>query len=275
MSHASGSTAGRLVALRRYPVKSMMGEELTAEYVDKRGLAGDRAFALLDAATGKVASAKNPRKWPNMFDHHAAYATFPGDGRPLFVLRITFPDGTQMSTGEPGLDERLSSSLGRPVRLVSAAPDAPTAEGYWPDVAWLPQPDEEFEFPLPPGTFFDMAVVHLLTTATLSHLQALVPNSRFEARRFRPNFIVEVPDNTLGFVENGWVGRTLAVGEQVRIRVEQPCSRCIMTTLSQADLPADSNILRAAVEHNQANVGVYASVIQGGQVHRGDAVRLE
>ena len=48
-----------------------------------------------------------------------------------------------------------------------------------------------------------------------------------------------------------------------------------MTTLPQSDLPKDPGILRTAAQHNQVNVGVYASVVQGGVVRRGDAIRLE
>jgi MOSC domain-containing protein YiiM len=52
-----------------------------------------------------------------------------------------------------------------------------------------------------------------------------------------------------------------------------PC--CVMTTLSQGDLPKDNGILRTAAQHNRANVGVYASVLQGGKVRRGDSLGLE
>ncbi len=34
-------------------------------------------------------------------------------------------------------------------------------------------------------------------------------------------------------------------------------------------------ILRTAAQHNQAHVGVYATVLQGGMVRRGDPVRLQ
>jgi uncharacterized protein YcbX len=59
--------AGSVVGLWRYPVKSMMGEELNSSEVTDRGLLGDRQFAVLDRATGKVGGAKNPRKWGNFF----------------------------------------------------------------------------------------------------------------------------------------------------------------------------------------------------------------
>jgi uncharacterized protein YcbX len=124
------------------------------------------------------------------------------------------------------------------------------------------------------GTFFDLATVHLLTTATLDRLRELYPRGRFEARRFRPNVVVACAPGQEGFVEQGWVGRTLELGDEVRLRVTGPCPRCVMTTLSQVDLPKDPGILRAAVQHSQGHVGVYASVLRGGTLRRGDPVRL-
>src|SRR5438034_2534512 len=131
------------------------------------------------------------------------------------------------------------------------------------------------DFALPEGTFFDCAAVHVLTTATIERLRELYPQGRFEVRRFRPNIVVELASGIKGFVENDWVGHTLALGETVRLRITGPCPRCVMTTLAQADLPKDPGILRTAAQHNQVNVGVYASVVQGGTVRRGDAIRLQ
>jgi uncharacterized protein YcbX len=134
--------------------------------------------------------------------------------------------------------------------------------------------DTVTDFDLPAGTFFDCAVVHLLTTATLDRLRELYPRGRFEVRRFRPNVVVETADGAKDFVENAWIGHTIAIGDAVRLSITGPSPRCVMTTLPQGDLPTDPGILRTAAQHNQANVGVYASVLRGGQVRRGDAVRL-
>src|SRR5205807_10311708 len=100
------------------------------------------------------------------------------------------------------------------------------------------------------------------------------PPGRFEVRRFRPNVVVETATGEKGFVENAWIGRTLALGDAVRLSITGPCPRCVMTTLPQADLPRDPGILRAAAQHNHANVGVYADVIEGGAIRRGDPVTL-
>src|SRR5215510_2849379 len=98
MAQSQASVAGRVVAIWRYPVKSMMGEELNATEVTERGLLGDRAYALVDAQTGKVASAKNPRRWPNLFDFRAAYVEPPVDDKPLPPVRITLPGGETLTT---------------------------------------------------------------------------------------------------------------------------------------------------------------------------------
>jgi len=76
------------------------------------------------------------------------------------------------------------------------------------------------------------------------------------------------------FVENAWIGKVLAIGDSVRLSIDGPCPCCVMTTLAQGDLPNDSGILRTAARHNRANVGVYASVLQGGEMRPGDSLRL-
>ena len=92
---------GTIVSLWRYPVKSMMGEELNAAEVTKGGLLGDRAYALIDTSDGKVASAKNPRKWPQLFDFRAALADAPRTGVKVPPVRITLPDGTIVNVSNP------------------------------------------------------------------------------------------------------------------------------------------------------------------------------
>jgi uncharacterized protein YcbX len=270
---------GSVVGLWRYPVKSMMGEELNAAEFTERGLLGDRRFALVDPSTGKVAGAKNPRKWGNFFDYRATYVEPPHAGSKLPAVRLTLPDGSVVSSEQPDLEDILSKALGREVRFAEAQGNGEssgaTAEEYWPDMAGLDHRDTVTDFEMPAGTFFDIGMVHVLTTATIERLRALYPEGRFEVRRFRPNIVVSTGPDQQGFVENDWIGHTIAIGHQVRLRVTEPCPRCVMITLPQGDLPRDAGILRAAAQHNKANVGVYADVIAGGMTRRGDPVTLE
>jgi uncharacterized protein len=240
---------GTVAALWRYPVKSMMGEELNSSDITGRGLLGDRQFAVVDRATGKIGGAKNPRKWGNFFDFRAAYAEPPRAGAMLPPVRITLPDGASVTTGQADLNEVLSRAFGRDVALEEAQSDksqGATAEEYWPDMDGLDYRDTVTDFETPAGTFFDIAVMHLLTTATIDHLRALYPQGRFEARRFRPNIVISTPGEDQGFVENDWVGHTLTIGTNIRLTITEPCPRCVMITLPQGDLPKDSGILRTA-----------------------------
>jgi len=264
---------GRVVALWRYPVKSMMGEELNAADLTEHGVRGDRAYALIDSETGKVASAKNPRRWPNLFDHRASFAEPPNRNNTYPPVRITLPDGSMLTSDEPDINRRLSAELGREVTLTSAAPNEPELEEYWPNIDGLAHNDLVTDEAMRHGTFFDASVLHILTTATLDRLRELYPQGRFEPRRFRPNIIID-PSPAEGFAENEWIGTALRIGADVSVQVTGGCARCVMTTLPQADLPKDPGILRAAAQHNHVHVGVYAKVIQGGSVQRGDRVAL-
>jgi uncharacterized protein YcbX len=190
-------------------------------------------------------------------------------------VRITLPNGESLDSTQANLAAVLTPILSRQAALRAAAPEKPVLEEYWPDMEGLDHRDAVTDESMPPGTFFDLAPIHLLTTATLDRLRALYPQGRFEVRRFRPNIVVAVEGEPQEFVENGWVGRTLRLGSEVRLRITRPCGRCVMTTLPQSDLPHDSGILRAAVRNNQGHVGVYATVLQAGTIRRGDAVRLE
>jgi uncharacterized protein YcbX len=271
-------TQGSVLSLWRYPVKSMLGEELGAIDVTERGLLGDRAYALVDNADGKAATAKNPRKWPTLFGFRASFIEPPRPGTSVPPVRITLPDGTTVTSQQPDLNQVLSKALGRTVTLNPVGRGSAgtvNAEEYWPDMEGLDHRDTVTDFPLPEGTFFDCAMVHLLTTATLDRLHQLYPQGRFEVPRFRPNIVVVPASEGKDFVENAWVGHTLVIGDDVRLSITGPCVRCVMTTLAQGDLPRDPGILRTAAQHNKVSVGVYATVERGGAVRRGDAVRLE
>jgi hypothetical protein len=231
-------------------------------------------YALTDAVNGKVVSAKNPKKWPKMFDFRAAFTEPPQPGQPIPPVRIMLPDGTIVTSEQSDLEDILSGVLDRQVRLQATAPKTPNLEEYWPDMDDLDHRNTVTEESMPSETFFDFAAVHVLTTATLDQLRKFYPKGRFEIRRFRPNIVVKPKVGAEGFVENKWIGHTLAIGGQVRLKITDPCPRCVMTTLPQGDLPGDPGILRTAVQRNDGKVGVYASVEQGGTVRRGDLVSI-
>jgi uncharacterized protein YcbX len=267
---------GKVVSIWRYPVKSMLGEELNSSYVTERGLIGDRTYALIDEETGKVASAKNPRKWERLFDFRSMFVDPPQASENIPPIRITLPDGSQIfSSQNEDIDHNLSKALGRDVRLMKASMENPSYEEYWPDIEGLAQRETVTDEAMPPRTFFDIAVIHLLTTSTINRLRELYPEGRFEVRRFRPNIVVEPESGEKDFIENSWIGKKLTIGEDIILRINRPCTRCVMITLPQGDLPNDLGILHTVARYNQVNAGVYASVLRGGTIHRGDIIRLK
>jgi uncharacterized protein len=282
-------TVGTVTAIWRYPVKSMIGEEVDASAVTEQGLLGDRAYALVDAETGKVASAKNPKRWPDLFQCQAELTEPPEAAGELPPVRITLPDGTAVTSDDPGAGDTLSDMVGRRVTLERTAPSEAVFEEYWPDMDDVSPEghrdtvtDERLGMAAPPGTFFDLAPMSVLTTATLDRLGELYEEGVFDVRRFRMNLIVD-PDAE-GFVENDWIGHTLAVGDGVSLPVTLADPRCVMITLPQGDLPKDPGILRTAARHNRLDipdvglypcVGVYAGVASGGTVRRGDPVAVD
>jgi uncharacterized protein len=266
-----------IAALWRYPVKSLLGEQIPVAEVTDRGLAGDRGFALLNGETGKIASAKVPRLWRELLRYGAAL-TPAGP-------RLTAPDGTEV----PDADA-LSTLLGRPVALTDVAPADGTLDRSRPEevleagvAAEVTADVVGFGSAAPPGTFFDFAPVHLITTATLARIAALSPRDTTEAERFRPNLLIDTGD-VEGFVENDWYGRDLRIGDEVVLHVMALTPRCAVPTLAHGPLPRDLDALRVPARHNRVAAlpdrapepcaGAYAQVVRGGRIREGDRVRV-
>ena len=291
----------RVDQLWRFPVKSMLGERVEELEVTARGVVGDRGYALVDASDGKVASAKNPRKWPRLLELAATYVAPPVAGEALPPVQVDLPDGTSVRSDEDGgrADAVLSAFLGREVRLTSEVPGAVTMEETWPSIEGLaPQSlidstrietddpsevvsDIQMAMAAPAGTFFDLSALHLLTTSTLAALAAAYPSGAFDVRRYRPNVLVATDEP--GYVENGWVGRPVALGEAGAVmQVAFPTMRCIMTTLAQSELPKDTGLLRTIAAENRLEVfggqwacaGVYGDAAGAGVVRVGDPVTV-
>jgi uncharacterized protein YcbX len=272
MDEAVGTVAG----LWRYPVKSMGGERLDVARGGERGLAGDRVWAVADAQTGLVASAKRPGRWGPLLECAAAYAEEPEpDGVPAPV-RISLPDGSEVRSDDPDRDRILSAALGRRVTMLSSAPEGAAYEMEDGDAVV----ESRIGSLAPAGTFFDASTLHVLTSATLARMARAHPAGRWDARRFRPNVLVDVGD---GGTEDAWVGHAVGIGPDLRVAVLAPMPRCVMTTVPQGDLPHDPAILRTLAREGRRDVpgsgtsacaGLLTSITAAGTVRTGDAVAV-
>ena len=239
---------GTVAALWRYPVKSMQGEPLQHARIGPDGIPGDRGIAVVDARTGRVLSGKSVQTL-------LAARAIARPGGPVVVL----PDGRCVSVGMPEADEVVSAWLGRPVHLRPPGEDRPAIEG------------EDGPFAGRAGSYFDAAPIHLVTTATLAHLSRLYPDGAFDPRRFRANIVLDVDGD--GPAERAWLDRRLVL-DGVDLVVTGECTRCVMTTAAQADLPRDRGIL-GTIARDQDNVaGGYARAVEPGVVTVGDRVLL-
>lgn len=298
----------RIRSLHRYPVKSMQGESLQSCPIDRHGIPGDRAYALLDVESGTIATAKVPRRWSDLLKCSARYLREPARGLPAPV-EITLPDGAVHRSDDPDIDDVLTAMLGRSVRLIASVPENAQFEEIWPDIEGLApreviegttarteqtgEPISRFDLAAmatEPGGFFDLATVHVITEASLERLAELEPDAHFDIRRYRPNVVLA--DAGAGFVENTWAGETVDFGgvgragdtdRGVALTVSIPTMRCVMTTLAQPGLPAEPNTLRTVARHNRipipgmgrwACAGVYAEVAAEGVLSAGDTGRL-
>lgn len=285
----SAEVVGTVSSLRRYPVKSMLGEELGTAAVHRHGVVGDRRYALVDDETSKVVSVKRPGRWGRMFEFTA---TTNKEG----VVLVAFPDGRVLGIGEPGLPDLLSEFFGRRLSVASSPPPGAHFDEAWardlkagagPYFGTPSRTEDDIEmidggtFMSEHGNFFNSSAVHLVTTGSARRLAELSPGSRFDPYRFRPNIVVETDDG--GFEETSWQGRTMVIGE-LRLAATYTVPRCVMTTLAQADLPADRDVLRTITEHNAVDVfatgtaypcvGIYADVVAGGDIGVGDPVTV-
>jgi MOSC domain-containing protein len=285
--------------LWRYPVKSMQGERVDAATVGDTGLAGDRRYAVVDVATGKVGSAKHPRLWGALLQCQAR-GIEPSPGASLPSVAITLPDGRETGSDDPDVDEHLSEVFDRPVQLTTVAPEGNSYLAVWPPIDGV-MPDDfrrqsevegdeaegavtdlSLALAAAPGTFFDVSALHLVTTATLERLAELAPGSRFAVQRYRPNIVVD--SDCVAFAENEWSGAGIRIGETLLASALIPTMRCIMTTLAQGDLPRDNDVLRTVSQHNRIEipglgtwscVGAYAAVTTPGRVQVGDEIVVE
>lgn len=223
--------------LWRYPVKAIRGESCSEVRIEPRGVELDRFYALVNG-DGKIGSHKQTRRFvpmPGLYDYQAQGTAD--------TTEVHCPDGQTRVVGDPTLDESFSQTVGQPVRVA--------AEAHTPHM--------------------DNGAVHIITTASMRWLAKHLPDSAIDARRFRPNIVIDCDGDTL--IEQQWLGKTLQIGSAL-LQVTEPVDRCVMTTLALEDLPRDPRVLRTLVQLGDNQFGVYARVDRVGAVSVDDFVQI-
>jgi len=247
-----------LAEIWRYPVKSMLGEQLDQANVGPGGIQGDRRWAVVDADSGVSLSAK---RYADLLRCRA----WTSDSE----VMIKLPDSREYLAGSAEVARGLSDLLGRQVTTQPADAtetiqhEFPTAVTEGEGEPFLYEPETE--------AFFDCAPLQLLTSATLVELQRLLPASKVHRARFRPNFLINTSE--IGFIENDWVNREVNLGS-LRCQVYDDTRRCIMVALGQGDLPRDTELIRKILKCNEGRAGVALKTVDSGIVRCGARVEV-
>ena len=237
-------------------MKSLQGEQVAEVVVDHDGFRGDRQWGIRDTATGRVLTG---RREPRLL--HAS-ARLVGD-----QPEIDLPTGAVCRGTGRATDDALIDWLGAPVELVAAVAQPPSQAEYFADAT--DDSSAAIEWTMPAGRFVDAAPLLVLTTASLRSGASLHPSGDWDVRRFRPNLLVDA--NGDDWVEDGWCGRTVRIGD-VELAPQQPCERCTMVTRVQPGLERDLDIYRTVARHHGGNLGVWTAVQTPGSIRVGDAV---
>jgi uncharacterized protein YcbX len=273
----------------------MGGERLRKSGIETRGLHADRMWAVRDVEKDTFTTA---RRWPVLLqcsarfvDDPAGRAAEPGD---VLEVIVTFPDGSEVSSSDDAIHDRLSELIGKPARLESLpalsekrryrTPQATKADirrqftipdgEPLPDFSMFPvrKLAELARYATPVGALYDAYPILLLTRASLRALAEHSPGSQFYVRRFRPNVLIEC--DGAEFVDFSWCGGRIAAPD-VSFDVEIPAIRCSIPTRPQGDLPADPDVLRTINAHADHCVGAYANVARAGMLAEGEPLAFE
>ena len=279
----------------RYPVKSMKGHALSSALMTKRGIPGDRAWALKDEERGGI---KGGKRFPQLFSMTPVFASEPNEQNISPNVSITLANGQVVTSSDADINAVLSEAVGSPVSLWPILPEDQLehylrppmdenvdVEAYYreifarnpdeplPDVSLFPE--EVLKYESPPGSYFDAFPILVMSKASLIHLNEVAAaaggQSNFDVRRFRPNILLDI--DASGFPENQWMGRRAKIGSAV-IKFEMPCPRCVITTHGFEDLPKDPKIMRHLVKENGGNLGAYVSIETPGTFAQGDVIEL-
>ena len=275
--------------LWRYPVKSMVGGSVDSIALDELGVVGDRTWAVRDLERGGIRGAKKIGSLMRLAARDVE------DGQ----VEITLPDGSTVRTSDADADQRVSAALDHRVQLEALRPaddldhyrrGGPDSDDVvaelrgvfgreddepFPDFSVFPPIIAEFESP--PGTYYDVFPLMVMSEAALAALAAALPDSNVDIRRFRPSFVIDTCDDgtaasTPGHPEFDWSGRRATIGGAT-IEFGAPCPRCVMVTREISDdLPADRAVLRHIIRDLDQNLGIYATIVTPGAIRVGDAM---
>jgi len=242
------------------PVKALGLCEVTQAFLDKPGIAGDRAFFIINAAGGLFTQ----REYGPLVQIKTSFDATSGE------LALTFPGGRSVrGTPEPG-ESVVTPFFGeRPV-------EGHVVRGDWNAAlsTFVVQPVRLVKATRA-GASFDGFPLSICSMASLDALAAAAGQDQVDGRRFRQNVYVS---GATPHQEDEWLGREVRVGRAL-LRVKMRDSRCVVTTKSPETGETDMDTLKLIASYRtdqpkEVNFGVYCTVAEPGEAHVGDDVTV-
>jgi uncharacterized protein YcbX len=239
---------GTIHSIRRYPVKSMSGEDLEEARVTFAGLAGDRVYAFVETdnrTSFPWMTARHGHDWicfrPRFLNSPPSTEQIPFPEQ--FAAEIATPDGLAFRADAPGLVEYLEKRFGRALRLRFSERSMTDAQ---------------------PVSIFGLSTIRALSDETGKDL---------DPRRFRANFYAQWDDDR-AFFEDTLIGRQLRIGDAVTVMALKKDVRCVMITLDPDDGSPFPTLLECVARNHGGSAGIYCTVLAEGIVRRDDPIWL-
>lgn len=240
------------------PVKALALVEVERALLDKPGIAGDRAFYIIDAE-GRLLTQR---------DHGPLVQIKPSYDVASGQLALRFPGGQAVAgVAEPGEPITTPFWEGRPV-------EGHAVRGEWSEaLSGFAGQELRLVKVAMAGQAFDGYPLSMCSKASLDALADAAGEETVDGRRFRQNIYLA---GAAPHEEDGWLGREVRVGEAL-VRVKVRDSRCAVTTHSPETGEIDMNTLKIIAlyrtdQPKEVNFGVYCTVVEPGEAAIGDAV---
>lgn len=237
--HSIDSEMGRVVAITRYPVKSMAGENLSQAEVDWQGIEGDRQYAYVRRGNTSRFPWLTARDVPDLILHKAVYtdSTTPRTSPVLVIDK----EGRRWDLRDPGLTAALEQAATAELDLLQLGIGA-----------------------------YDLMPLSIVTTGSLAQLDARYGGT-VDPRRLRANIVVDCPTT-----DREWGGHHLRIGDQdgIELLAAYLAPRCSMVTIDPDTAERNPRVMRTIAQDFGGSFTMYASVAHPGIIRVGDVVRV-
>jgi uncharacterized protein len=239
---------GTISSIRRYPVKSMSGEDLEEARVTFAGLAGDRVYAFVETdnrTSFPWMTARHGHDWilfrPRFLDPVAPTDEIPFAEK--YAAEVVTPEGDCFRADAPEFTQYLEKRFERSLRLRFSERSMTDAQ---------------------PISVLGLSTIRALSEETGRDL---------DPRRFRANFYARW-DSDIPFFEDTLIGRTLRIGDAVSMMPLKKDGRCVMITLDPDNASPFPPLLECVARNHGGCAGIYGAVLGEGIVRRNDPIWL-